>query len=146
MTETAVINHKKRKNSPRIVQFKRPQLRRHIVSPGIKNVCCICLDQMNLFLGLSNVRTVHPEGFTVYSINHISFPSLSGYRTGLHSLYESLCQYRKPDGSGIVSLKINWIIERYQLPQSYQRMPDFTPPLPCVNEINSRTPIAPLIH
>lgn len=40
---------------------------------------------MNLFPGLSNVRTVHPEGFTVYISTHISFPSLSGYRTGLRS-------------------------------------------------------------
>lgn len=37
------------------------------------------------FPGLSNVRTVHPEGFTVYISTHISFPSLSGCRTGLRS-------------------------------------------------------------
>jgi hypothetical protein len=50
------------------------------------------------FPGLSNVRTVHPEGFTAYISTPISFPSSSGYRTGLRSSgsvkqrdYQSVC-------------------------------------------------------
>lgn len=53
-------------------------------------------------------------------------------------LYESLCQFK---AAGVFVAKTSWLIERYQLPQSYNRYPDLKRRflIPAIEEINSKT-------
>lgn len=56
-------------------------------------------------------------------------------------LYESLCQYKNESGGGFAILGVEWMRERYALPQSYQRYAEFKRNflLKAVQEIEDKT-------
>ncbi|EER19791.1 conserved hypothetical protein [Perkinsus marinus ATCC 50983] len=122
MAETAVINHKKRKNSPRIVQSNDLTEAAYSLSRDQKRMLYLFVDQIRKSDGTLQ------EHDGICEIHVAKYAEIFGLTSAEAS---------------IVSLKIDWIIERYQLPQSYQRMPDFRRRFlqVCVNEINSRTPM-----
>lgn len=56
----------------------------------------------------------------------LKISNLQSFRNPLAMrLYESLCQYQKTDGSGFAILGVDWMRDRYQMPETYAVYAEF---------------------
>lgn len=80
------------------------------------------------------------EGGEFTVVNLIEQGLLNGHTA---RLYESFCDHHR-NGSdlGTIEMHIPWMLERYELPKSYKRMPDFRRRFlhPAIKEISEHTP------
>lgn len=110
-----------------------PWLVKRSVRPSI-GVYEISINQelMPLMAGLRRNFTV----YDIIEVNSITNPLVM-------RLYETLCQFRGNRSEGTITLAVEWIRERYQLPASYNRMPDFRKRFldVAIQEINTKSPL-----
>lgn len=92
------------------------------------------LTQIRFNPAIIAIITDKNHGFSDLLKSDIS--KLSNFNT--MRLYDSLCAWKR---AGKVRFNVDWIIQRYELPQSYARMSDFRRRIlnPAMEEINNNT-------